>query len=64
MKLLAGVTEMSIYHGWSNRKTLWEKNFTLVNMENCGPLNVRKHREIKDGAKYINLDISLYFGTL
>ena len=38
--------------------------FTPVHMNNCGCRNVRKHRDIKDGEKYINLDISLKFGSL
>ena len=33
-------------------------------MKNCGSLNVRKHREIKNGEKYITLDIPLKFGSL
>ena len=32
--------------------------------ENCGRHNIRKHREIKDGEKYITLEISLNFGSL
>ena len=32
--------------------------------ENCGSCNFRKHREIKNGEKYITLDISLDFGSL
>ena len=35
-----------------------------MNMKNCGRLNVRKHREIKDSERYIILDISLKFGSL
>ena len=46
MEILAVVTQLSIYHGFSTRKTLWEVNYTQVNMENCGCRNVRKHREI------------------
>ena len=38
--------------------------FTLVNMKCYGHRNVRKHREIKNGGKYITLDISLEFGSL
>ena len=30
----------------------------------CGRRNVRKHREIKDGDKYITLDIYMNFDTL
>ena len=29
-----------------------------MNMESCGRLNVRKHREIKNSDKYTALDIS------
>ena len=69
MNLLAVVTPPSIYHGWSTWKTLWEEKATLgefapVNRKNCGRLNVRKHREIKNAEKYIALDISLKFGSL
>ena len=35
-----------------------------MNMKNCGRRNVRKHRDIKNGEKYITLDISLKFGSL
>ena len=38
--------------------------FTPVNMKICGRRNVRKHREIKNGEKYITLGISLKFGGL
>ena len=64
MKLLEFVTPPSIYHGCSTRKMFWEENFTLVNMKNGGHRNFRKHRDIKDGRKYINLDISFKFGSL
>ena len=57
MKLLSVVTPMSIYYGFSARtfregKFTSEEIFTLgefsdVNMKNCGPSNVRKHREIR-----------------
>ena len=33
-------------------------------MKNCGRRNVRKHRDIKGGDKYVTLDISLKFGSL
>ena len=33
-------------------------------MKNCGCFNVGKQKEIKDGEKYITLDISLNFGSL
>ena len=39
-------------------------DFTAVNMKSCGHTNVRKHREIKGSDKYVNLDISLKFGSL
>ena len=69
MKLLSVVTPPYIYHGCSTKKTFWEKKFTLgeftpVNMKNCVRHNVRKHREIKNGDKYITLDILLKFGSL
>ena len=35
-----------------------------MNMKNCVCRNVKKHREIKNGGKYIALDISLKFGSL
>ena len=68
-KILAVVTTPSIYHGFSTRKTFWQKNFTMgeftpVNMINCGCGNVSKHIDIKDSDKYITLDISLKFGSL
>ena len=70
MKFLV-VTPPSIYHGCSTRKTFREKKFTgeeklfsSVNMKNCGRHNVRKHREIKGGEKYVTLDISLKFDSL
>ena len=69
MKLLAVVTPPSIYHGYSTRETLWEENstlgeFTSMNVKIFGHRSVRKHREIKNGEKYITLDISLKFGSL
>ena len=62
MKLLVVVISPYIYHGCSNGKTFWEEKltgegkftlgeFTAVNMKNCGPCNVRKHREIKGSDK-------------
>ena len=33
-------------------------------MKNCGLSNVRKHKEIKGGDKYVTLDISLNFDSL
>ena len=47
MKFLAVVTPSYIYRCWSTQKTLWEDNFTLVNMTSCGSCNVTKHRDIK-----------------
>ena len=35
-----------------------------MNIKNCGSRNVRKHIEIKDSEKYINLEISLKFGSM
>ena len=69
MNLLAVVTPPSIYHGCSTRKTLWEGKFTLgdftaVNMKICGPLNVRKRRELNGSDKYVTLDISMKFDSL
>ena len=75
MKLLAVVTPLSIYHGWSTWKTFWEEkftseeNFTLgefkaVNMKNCDRKNIQKHREIKGGDKYVALEILLKFGSM
>ena len=64
MNLLAVVTPPYIYHVCSTRKTFWEEKFTPVNMICFGHHNVMKHREIKNGEKYITLDISLKFGSL
>ena len=58
MKLLAVVTPPYIYHGCSTRKTFLEEKFTPKNMKHCGRRNVSKHRDIKNGKKYITLDIS------
>ena len=33
-------------------------------MKNRGSQNVRKHREVKNGEKYITLEISLQFGSM
>ena len=38
---------------------LKEENFTPVNMKSCGNFNVRKHKEINNGEKYITLEIYL-----
>ena len=75
MKLLAVVTPPSMYHGCSTWKTLWEEkfkgvenstlgDFTAVNIKKCGCRNVRKHREIKDSDKYINMKSSFKFISL
>ena len=71
MKPLAVVTPPFIYHGCSTRKKFWEKKFTgeeklfsVVDTKNCGPQNVRKHREIKGSDKYVTLDISLKFDSM
>ena len=65
MKLLVVVTQPSIYHGCSTRKTFWEEKFTgkenlflAVKMKNCVRHNVRKQKEIKGSDKYATLDIS------
>ena len=64
MKLLAFATPPSIFYGCSTWKAFWEGKLTSVNMKNYGHHNVRKHREIKDGERYITLEISLKFGSL
>ena len=64
VNLLAVVTPLSVYHSWSARNKIWQENFTTLNMKNCDRYNVRKHKEIKNGEKYITLDISLGFGSL
>ena len=38
--------------------------FLAVNMKNCVPRNVRKHKEIKGSDKYVTLDISSKFDSL
>ena len=65
MNLLVVVTQPSIYHGCSTRKTFWEGNstgkedlFLSVNMNNCGRRKVRKHKYIRGSDKYVTLDIS------
>ena len=64
MNILAVVTQQSIYHGCSTRKTFWGGNLTPANMKDCGRRNVMKHREINNGEKYITLEISLDFVSL
>ena len=59
MTLLAVVTSPpAIYHGCSTWNNFWEEKFTPVNMKSCVRINVRKHKEINNGEKYIILDIS------
>ena len=64
MNILAVLTPPYIYHGCSTRKTFWEEIFTPVNIKNCVICDVRKHRKIKDGERYITLEIYLDFGSL
>ena len=71
MKLLAVITPPSIYHSCFTSKTFWEETLTgkkslflAVNMENCGCRNVRKHKDIKVGDKYVTLDIPSKFYSL
>ena len=62
--LLSAVTPPSIYHGCPTKKMFWEENFTEANMKICGRRNVSKHGEIKNGEKYIALEIFLNFVSL
>ena len=71
MNFLAVVTPPSNYRSCSTRKTFWEGNFTgkeffflVVNTENCGRHNARKHKEIKSSDKYVTLYISSKFDSL
>ena len=75
MKFLAVITSLSIYHGCSTQKTFWEVNFTdekkgtlgqfsAVNMKIYGRLNVRKHRDIKGGDKYVTFNTFLKFDSV
>ena len=71
MKFPEVVTPPSIYHGFSTRRTFWEEKFTdkenlflVVDMINCSPRNVRKHKEIKGNDNYFTLDISSKFDIL
>ena len=65
MKFLVVVTQPSIYHGCSTRKTFWEQKFTgkkqdlfeSVNMRNCGQRNARKHKYIKNSDKCVTLNM-------
>ena len=68
MNLLAVITPLYIYHGFSI-KFAGEENFTLgdftaANMKLFSHPNVRKQREIKGSDKYITLYISLKFGSM
>ena len=64
MKLLVVVTPPSIYRGCSTCKDFWEEKFTPMNMKNGGRRNGRKHRDIKDGEKYITSDIPFDFSSM
>ena len=69
INIIEVLTPLSIYHGCSTHKTFWEENFTpgeftSVNMKNCVCHNVRNHRDIRNGDKYITLEIYLNFGSL
>ena len=64
MKLLLVVTPLYIYHGFPTHKMFWQEKIAQLNMKNCERRNVRKHKEIKDGEKYITLDIYLDFCSL
>ena len=64
MKFLVVVTQLSIYHGCSTRKTFWEEKFTgkqylfePVSIKNCGRRKVRKHKDIKGSDKCVTLNI-------
>ena len=70
MKFLVVVTPLSIYHGFSTQKTLWEEKFTgkeyfflSVNIKSCGHRKVSKHKEVKDSDKIVTLDISVKFDS-
>ena len=59
MKFLSVVTSPpDIYHGWCTGKKFREDNFTPFKITSCARRNVRKHREINNGKKYIILEIS------
>ena len=69
MRFLSVVAPLYIYHRCSTQKTFLEGKitpgeFTPVNMKSFSRHNVRKHREITSGEKYITLDIFLKFGNL
>ena len=71
MKFVVVVTPPSIYHGYSTRKTFWEEKFTgkkdlfqSMNMKNCGPRKVRKHKDIKGSDKIVAFIVSEKFDIL
>ena len=64
MKILSVVTPPSIYYNCYTQKIFWEGNFTPMNIKNGGRYNVRRHRDIRDGDNYINLEIYLCFGSM
>ena len=60
MKLITVVTPPpDICNGCYTWKKFWEVNFTPVNVTSCGRRNVMKHREIKEGEQYTDLEIYL-----
>ena len=58
MEFLEVVTPPAIYRGCSTRRKFSEEKFIPVNMKICGRHNVTKYRDIKNGYRYIALDIS------
>ena len=75
MNILSVVTPPSIYNDCFTWKKFCEESFTGekiftlgeftdVDMKNCVRNNVRKHRGIKGGDKYVTLDILLKFDSL
>ena len=71
MNLLVVVTQPSIYHGFSTRKTFWEGKFTgkkdffqSVNTKHFGRRKVRKHKGFKGSDKIVTLDILAKFDSL
>ena len=71
MKFLVVVTPPSIYCGCFTWKTFWEGKFTgkkdlfqSVNMKNCGPRKVRKHKEIKGSENNVTFNVSEKFDSL
>ena len=66
MKFQVVVAPSSIYHGFSTRKTFWEEEFAgkkqdlfvSERMRNCGQINVRKHKEIKDSDERVTLNMN------